>query len=304
MGRIFKTLLCASLLLVSVCHADETTDEASEAYWEFGAGFGAVRFEQYPASDEFSFLALPAPTFQYRGKILRADDRDGAHVYLFKGKDLSVELSGEGNPALESSNNTARKGMDNLPWMAALGPQLVYRGIENVELSLGVYQAITTDFMMTRAAGNIFDLRAVYKLDFPFTPGGLWEEDGFSTAQFSFALKSATKEFNALYFDVPAQDATATRPEYDADAGFLSYNISYYQSFKSGRMALYVGASVANYEFSANRNSPLHKSDHNIMGLIGMNYTLTESARPAVPRDETSGIINSIRRNRELRDSF
>lgn len=278
--------------------------EEQEAYWDYGIGLGAVRYQQYPASNEFSYLAVPAPTFQYRGKILRADDRDGAHLYLFRGNKITVELSGEGYPALESSNSNARSGMEDLPWVIALGPQLVWRGVEDLELGLGLYQATSTDFSMTRFAGQIYEARATYEFGFPFESYGPFTQPGFSSAKVTLSLQGGSKEFQSIYFEVPTENVTPDRAAYEAQAGFLDYSLTYYQTFKSGHFSINFGATVHNYDASANRESSLHKSDHNVTGFIGLNYVLGQSSKPAVPEDETSGIINSLRKNRDLRNSL
>lgn len=278
--------------------------EEQEAYWDYGFGVGAVRYQQYPASNEFSYLAVPSPTFQYRGKILRADDRDGAHIYLFKGNKLTVELSGEGYPALESSNSNARSGMEDLPWVIALGPQLVWRGIDDLELGFGIYQATSTDFKMTRFAGQIYEARATYQFGFPFESYGPFTQPGFSSAKITLGLQGGSQEFQSIYFGVPTENVTVDRAAYDAHAGFLDYSLTYYQTFKSGLFSISYGATVHNYDLSANRDSDLHKSDHNVTGFVGINYVLGQSSKPAVPQDETSGLINSIRKNRDLRNSL
>lgn len=279
-------------------------EEENEAYWDYGIGVGAVRYQQYPASNEFSILALPAPTFQYRGKILRADDQDGAHLYLFKGNKTTVELSGEGYPALDSSNSKARAGMEDLPWLIALGPQLVWRGIEDFEFGLGIYQAVATDFAMTRFSGQIFEARTTYEFEFPFAAYGPFAESGFSSARITLSLQGGSKEFQAIYFEVPPENATVDRPAFEAQDGFLSYSLTYYQNFKSGRFSFNYGAALNCYDLSANKESPLHKSDHNVTAFVGINYVLGQSSRPAVPEDETSGVINSLKANRHLRNSL
>lgn len=290
--------------------AEAQTEESSasteeqEAYWDYGIGVGAVRYQQYPASNEFSYLAVPAPTFQYRGKVLRADDRDGAHIYLFKGNKITVELSGEGYAALESSNSNARAGMDDLPWVIALGPQLVWRGLESFEFGLGLYQATSTDFSMTRFAGQIYDARVTYQYGFPFESYGPFMDPGFSNAKVTFKLQGGSRELQAIYFEVPTENATANRAAYEADAGFMDYSLTFYQTFKSGKFSLSYGATVHNYDLSVNRDSPLHKSDRNLTGFVGINYVLGQSSKPAVPEEETSGVINNLRKNRNLRNSL
>lgn len=301
--RFYMYLVMCILLgpIFSIAQESEEEIEAP-AYWDYGIGLGAVYFEQYPSSDQFSFLAVPAPTFQYRGKIVRADDKDGAHIYLYKGNSFSVELAGVGYPALDSSNNDARKGMEDLPWLIALGPEIVSRTIEHFEFGLGAYQALTTDFQMTRASGAIFEGRATYHFDYPFAAYGPFQEHGASTGRLTFSMKGGSEEFQNIYFEVPAKDVTANRPAFDARDGFLNYNISYFQNFKSGRFSINLGATLSSYDLSANRASPLHKSDHNLTALIGMNYILGGSSKPEIPENQTSGVINSLRKNRQLRE--
>jgi outer membrane scaffolding protein for murein synthesis (MipA/OmpV family) len=296
MLKFFSFVLFSLLLHIdSWAFAASDAVEDAEAYWDYGFGFGAVRFEHYPASDQSRTFALPFPTFQYRGKILRADDRDGAHLYIFKGATFTLEVSGNGTPALKSSDNNARQGMEDLPWMAALGPKLVMKPTDSSEVSINAYQFVATDFVMTRTMGSIYEARYVYEWNFPFRALGPFQENGVSNAQISFSVRSGSKEYLALYFEVPESQATAERPKYDARDGLLSHSVSYFQSFKSGRVALYLGGGLHSYELSANRQSPLHKSDHNITALVGFNYTLGESTRPAIPEKETSGLLGARR---------
>lgn len=272
--------------------------EADEAYWEYGAGLGAVHFEHYPAANEFTNLALPFPTFQYRGKILRADDREGARAYIFKSSLATLELAGTALPALDSGTNEARRGMSNLPWLIALGPRLVTKFHGDFAASLGLFQAVSTDFMMTRFAGNILEAQLSYRWDFPTTYFTNLEA-GESFGRLFYTVKAGSKEFLALYFEVSPIDTTPSRTAYNAQEGLLSHEMTYFQSFKSGRATLYVGGSLTSYGVSVNRESPLHKSDSNVSFLAGMTYVLGEASRPAVPEEETSGVMNRRRGRQE-----
>jgi hypothetical protein len=277
------------------------SDETIEAYWDYGLGFGAIRLEHYPASNEFRLLALPAPTFHYRGKILRADDRDGAHLYIYKGAKTTLEFSGQGLAALDSSDSPARRGMPDLPWMIAVGPELVYRPDPAWKFGLSVLQAVSTDFVMTRTTGALYEGRAVYSSDVPFSAYGFFNESGFITHQWTLSLKGGSKEFLSVYFDVPAEFATPERPMYDARAGLMQTSLSYFSAVRSGRVSLYTGVSLNSYGVSANRMSPLHKSDYNLVGLIGFNYIFGESRQSAVPDSETTSVIETIESRRQRR---
>lgn len=251
--------------------------------WEYGAGFGYVRYAQYPASSQYSDLALPFPTFQYRGKVIRADDREGARAYFLKSDNWYVELSGAGYPSLDSSKNDARSGMETIPWMLLLGPQLVYQLSDNTDLRLSVFQATSTDFKMTRFSGNTQRIQLAHRIRQEQTQGNLF-----------MTLNSGSQEFMSVFFDVPDQYATSQRPFYDARAGLLGYHISYFQSWNKGRAAFYFGGDVSKYDISVNRQSPLHKSDTNMTYLVGFTYRLGESEKLAIPDDETRGLIKRV----------
>lgn len=235
--------------------------------YEFGVGFGTVHFEQYPSSDQSSNITLPFPTFQYRGSILRADDKEGAKIYLARGENWIVDLSGTGFPALESNKNEARSGMPDLPWMGALGPQADYHIGPDFHFKVGVYQTLTTNFQSLQARGAIIDVKLNYTYSWTDTC-----ETSLSTV-----LRSATKEYHELYFGVPGEFATTSRPKYEPQAGFVSANFSIFQSLQKGPVGYYLGLGVTDYTSSINRASPLQKNDRNVNFLIGVTYDLYRS---------------------------
>lgn len=282
--KSFRVLfLFLSLAFSSALFAAE---EEEKPLWEYGVGAGYVHFPQYPSSDQTSNFFLPFPTFQYRGKVLRADDREGARAYLFKDPVWSLEMAGGFNPALESEKNDARRGMDDLPWMIELGPQLVAKLHPSLELKVAVFQAISTDFQMTKANGEILQTQVVYRWNGERTFGRLIYE-----------TNTGSKKFLTTYFEVPEDKVTAQRPAFQAREGFLDHEISYFQSFTSGKAAFYVGGSIADFSSSVNRSSPLHKSDVNVAYIVGMTYKLGESKRASVPVEQTEGVVNRYRRH-------
>lgn len=268
--------------------------------WEYGAGFGYVHFEHYPASNQFSNLFLPFPTFQYRGRILRADDREGTRAYLLKSDRWSFELAGGGYPALDSGTNDARRGMEDLPWMAQLGPQLVVKLTHDLEFKIAVFQAVSSDFVNTKTAGAVFDGRLEYRWIRDFA-GWRFVVPGQAHGKLTLSLKGGDRQFLSTYFEVPLMQSTSARPSYEAKAGLLGSELAYFQSFRSGRAAFYLGAAIADYTASSNRESPLHKSDRNVTYLVGFTYVLGESERPSVPPEQTEGVINRLERRYQQR---
>lgn len=228
---------------------------------------------------------LPFPTFQYRGKILRANDRDGAHAYLLRGEDWIFELSGAFYPPLDSSKNDVRRGMENIPWMFAVGPQFVYSVFENFKLRFGIFQATTTNFQMTRFAGELFEGMASY----------FWYGE-HTFGRFSLKVRGGTKEFMSTYFQVSPNDVTPSRFAFEARDGLLNEELAYYQAYKTGRASIYIGAAYEYYGASVNRDSPLHKADSHVICLAGVTYTLGTSSKKAVPEDDASGVIDQLRK--------
>jgi MipA family protein len=270
-----------------------------EPIWEYGVGAGFVRFEQYPAAGKYSQLILPFPTFQYRGRSLRADDREGAKAYLWKNDQWSVEMSGTGSPSLNSDDNEIRKGMKDLPWVIALGPKLVFKTQSEIQMGLGIFQAVTTDFSFTQFSGVIFQSNLTYKVERFIPLSFLGSKDSRDSSQlvkslthYFLTLKWESQEIQNEYFGVGKKYANNSRPEFRAKAGFLSAEASVFQSFKVGRYSYYLGANYADYSQNQNKKSPLFKSHFQMNYLFGITYVLGESHRSEVKEEDTRGLIN------------
>ncbi len=285
-------------LVLSIARLAFASDEAPPL-WEWGFGLGYIRYADYPSSDEYSDLMLPFPTFQYRGEYLRADDREGGRAYLFKSHEWSLEFSGGGRLPLDSSNNLARVGMENLPLVLDGGPQLVYASGRTWEFQLAPFFSAAAYGTHIRQNGMRFKAQVLYRWE--GETRGPFASPIIISGTAAFEMNAATQEYMRTYFEVDPIYATPSRSTYNAVAGFLNNNISYYQRFSSGRFSMYIGGSVSDYSWSVNRSSPLHKADLNVGYGIGMTYQLGESARPSIAPEDTQGVINRYRQLRQER---
>ena len=233
--------------------------------FEYGWGLGYTHFQHYPAADQSRGIGLPFGTFQYRGRRLRADDREGAQAKLFRTENWFLDLDGGVMAELNSNDNDARRGMDNIPWSIRLGPELRRSLLPDLEFRMSVEQTVLTDFRDTRWGGVTGEARLIWQT---FT-------------QITFGILTGDSVFQSTYFSVPREFATATRPEYGAKGGFLSSQISFFQKWPDGKWAYYLGGSAYNYSNSANRASPLHRSDVNVNMFMGITYTIGESVERA-----------------------
>lgn len=293
--RFFLTLL----LVLSFAPWAVADEEPAPPLWEWGLGLGYIRYADYPSSDEYSDLMLPFPTFQYRGEYLRADDREGGRAYLFKSETWSLEFSGGGRLPLDSSKNQARQGMENLPLVLDGGPQLVWSSGRTWEFQLAPFLSAAAYGSYIRQNGMRFKAQLIYRWE--SYARGPFASPIYISGTTALEMNAASQEYMRTYFEVDAGQATSSRVAYNAVAGFLSNNLSYYQRFSSGRFSLYVGASVSDYTWSANRSSPLHKSDLNVGYGVGMIYQFGESAKPSISPEDTQGVINRYRQIRHDR---
>lgn len=290
--RFFLTLI----LVLSMAPFALASEEPSPPLWDWGFGLGYIRYADYPSSDEYSDIMIPFPTFQYRGEFLRADDREGGRAYLFKTDEWSLEFSGGGRLPLDSTKNLARTGMENLPLVLDGGPQLVYASGRTWEFQLAPFLSAAADGSNIRQNGMRFKAQVIYRWE--GETRGPFASPIIISGTAAFEMNAATEEYMRTYFQVDPSYATASRPAYNAVAGFLNNNLSYYQRFSSGRFSMYIGGSLSDYSWSANRTSPLHKTDLNVGYGVGLTYQFGESARPSVSPEDTQGVINRYRQLR------
>lgn len=285
-------LICLSALFAKAA-------EESKPLWEYGFGVGYAKYAQYPAADQYAELILPFPTFQYRGEILRADDREGGRAYLLKNEKWSLEFSGSGSLPLDSSNNRAREGMEDLPLVAEMGPQLVYSYNQDWEFKIAAFPSVIIEGAYIRQNGGSLNLQAAYRWEHEWE--GPFAKPLWLSGIFTVNAKAASREFNATYYEVSAKDATSTRSAYEAVSGFLNTQVTYFQRVSVGRFTVYMAASYADYSQSVNRASPLHRADSNFEYGLGLTYVLGESERRSVPPEDTEGLINKAIQKRKDR---
>lgn len=256
--------------------------------WDYGIALAYLRFPYYPASEQTKVWYLPVPTFQYRGEILRSTQKEGTRAYFLKSDTWSVELGGSGVVEVKSDETFARQGMPDIPWSLQLGPKAVYRDGEGTEVNLGIYQSIVTDFNRAKTNGAIYEGQILHSWFYPV------EKSNAKTTVIA-GLGGATQEYMATYFDVRAEDATSQRPRYESRSGFLSYELLLVQSFKYRKYSYFAYLNAERFELSANRASPLHRTDLNLSATVGLTYVLGESERKAMPEDEGQGLLQKIK---------
>lgn len=281
-----KFLVSVLFLTSTLTYAADPAQDGSKPLWEYGIGLMHGRLEQYPSSDQYLNATLPFPTFQYRGEILRADDQEGARAYLVKDHLYSLELTGGGTPPVRSDRNDARQGMENIPTIVVLGPQVVFKLAPGLELKFSALQATSTDLVLTKFAGQVYESKIDYRWSTGYRHGG--------RARLTFS--AASKQYLDHFYQVDSSETWMDRPAYDAQAGYHSTEFTYFHTYDVEKTTIFAGFTANEYSWSANKESPLFRTRQSLNYVAGLTYVLGESDRRSIPADQGDGLIEKIKR--------
>ena len=180
----------------------------------FELGVSSVLFHlpDYRGSSHSRALFLPAPYIRYRGDKLKVDNSiEGIFLYSDR---LKLTLSG-GATLPVNDDNPERAGMEQLKATLELGPSLDYQFFQGerneVWLELPVRFAYTLE-NNPRNLGSAFEPRLV------------WLQPARKKAEWKLRFASgplyASDKKHGYFYSVSPADATANRPQYEAQGGF------------------------------------------------------------------------------------
>ena len=95
--------------------------------WEIGAVGGGGWIPDYPASSQNHLRALALPYAVYRGEVFRVGDRGAARGIVYDDQRIEVDLGLDAAFPVDSDDNDAREGMDNLDYLLEVGLRVRYR---------------------------------------------------------------------------------------------------------------------------------------------------------------------------------
>lgn len=257
--------------------------------WQFGFGAGGGVSPHYPASDQSTLQFLASPTFQYRGRVLRSDD-EGTRARLLRFENSEIDVSGAASFPVSSSENEARKGMRPLDWIGEAGPRLVLKWrFQNAGKLRG-------DLLRLK-----FPIRAVASSDgtyishrgFVFQPGISWERvlnaptavNSELSLELDASLSFIDTTLGSYFFSVSKLDETPQRRSFEATWGLLALSTGLTfvispKDYDNNGSAFFVGVRNSTLSWSANRSSPLHRSDQQFLFFAGVNILwINSSAR-------------------------
>ena len=191
---------------------------------ELGIGVGALRFPDYPGSEEQRTLVLPFPYFVFHSKYLDVN-RDRVRGKLLAGDRLSLDVDFGGSVAVDSSRDRERAGMPDLDWIGEVGPALRYRIWESdgddtrLEGVLPVRKAVSVHALEFHDRGWTLAPR----IEIGHRVGS---DDRYLGFDAGLSVLRADQKYYDYIYGVAPQYATLTRPAYMPDGGYGGYTLS------------------------------------------------------------------------------
>lgn len=244
--------------------------------WEAGAGLAALRIPDYRGSTKYRNYLLPLPYIVYRGETVKVD-KEGAHADLFRSDTVKLDVSLNAGPPAKSTDDGVRSGMPDIDPTFEVGPVLKVLllasgdGNEVLSLRLPARAVYATNFRHSEPIG----WTATPHVNFDaFNLGGSGWNLGLAAGPVY-----GSERYHDYYYQVDAEYASATRPEYNARGGYggLQTTVALgrrFPRFWAGAFVRYDSLSGAVFE-----NSPLVEKKSSVMFGGGVSWVFAVSSK-------------------------
>jgi outer membrane scaffolding protein for murein synthesis (MipA/OmpV family) len=252
-NRVFLILLaftCQSVM------ANEPSTKKGK--WTFGVGLLGANLPHYTGAEQSKSLLLPFPFINYKSEKLTIG-RDGIVQKLWQLDNLSLTISGHGSIRIDSKDNVARQGMEDLGWVGAIGPALNW------------YWSQDKSLYMQFAARKAFALDdGIKSIGWQGEASLNWASQKYPVSKYgdmlltlSGKMKFGDDRYHGYYYDIASQYVTAKRQAYDAASGFAGTELVAGLSFASSRYRAGIFARYSNINNATFQDSPLVLRQHN-----------------------------------------
>lgn len=258
-------------LMLGVCHIAAAEQKP---LWEAGAGFAVVDFPDYRGSDERSTFAFPVPFFIYRGEFLKVD-RNSVRGRLFESERLKLDISLNGSVPVDSDDNEARKGMDDLEPTIEVGPVLKYHWWTStdkkyqLDLRVPVRAVISSDI---EHVGWVAQPQLNLDVKDPFGHQG-WKLGLLTGPLFG------DDKYHNYFYGVEPQFARPGRPAYEASGGYAGAQVIAALSKRYEKMWVGGFVKLDTVDGAEFEDSPLIKDNTNFTAGFAISWILKTSER-------------------------
>lgn len=268
--KLIDTLKRHAVLLICILTHGYTIQSYATEELEVGIGLGYAHIPDYIGSDEADDYVVPFPYIRYRSEKLNVD-RNAIQSNLWRSGNWSLELSFSGAVRVESDENQAREGMEDIDFIGEAGPALHYyfqgdRTSDNAFfLILPLRPVISTDFTSLSYRGVSFNPRLRWHKSYFYN--GLEVRP-----QLSAELRSATAGYHDYLYGVDPTFATAERQPYSASKGYGGYTLNYSTELVLDHYLLAGFIHYVNINGATFADSPLVRQNSNVFFGVAAAY--------------------------------
>lgn len=254
---------------------------STKPLWEAGLGLGVVDFPDYRGSDERSSYVLPIPYFIYRGEFIKVD-RDSVRGRLFESDRLKLDISLNGSVPVDSDDNRARRGMEDLDPTLEIGPILKYHAWQSpdkryqLDLRFPVRAVISTE---PEHVGWVAQPQVNLDIQAPFG------YEGWKLGLLTGPLFGDSK-YHDYFYGVDPGEAIPGRPAYQAAGGYAGAQaiIALSKRFPKHWLGGFIKwDTLSGAEFE---DSPLVREERNITAGFAITWILKTSTETAESNEE------------------
>lgn len=256
--RYMRRMAGLSLLLLS---------SSAMAYhlpkWEFGLGAGLLNVPAYRGASVRKTLGLPVPYLAFRGDRLKIDE-EGMRGELLHRNALRLDFSVAGSLPVADGDGV-RKGMADLDPIGEIGPSLEWLMATEGHRHSGWEQQWWLR-LPVRAALSVGDPLIGYR-GWVFSPylNWVWVK-GAAHSRWRWSLSAgpifASQRYHDYFYTVSSADANASRPVYDAAAGYSGRRLTLGLAVNSDKWFVGAFARYDDLRGAVFEDSPLVEQRH------------------------------------------
>lgn len=267
--------LAGASALAQTLPADDAGNARGRPLWEAGIVAGGGRVADYPGADQSHQRAIALPIVIYRGPVLRID-QSGIRGRLAQSSDWEFSLSATGS--FDARDNDARRGMPALDYLFGVGPQWIYKGLQNLPgaptLRLKARAMMSTDFSHIDRRGTSADAEVRWHLRSGLPAG--------SELTLSLQPGWASSALQRYLYQVEPAQAAPGRPAYRARGGYLGTDATATWALRlQPALEGFATVQLTSLHGAANAASPLLRDRTNVAIGAGVIWTPWRSSRLA-----------------------
>ena len=267
-------LLLSCFLLLSF----NVSAEKAPVEMEVGVGIFTLQTPHYLGSDQSETYILPMPYFYYLDENIKVD-RNQFTGKLFTQGNVYFDLSASAGIKVNSEDNNARHGMEDVDWVFELGPSLKYYFDGDPQQSDFLYtelftrKATATDFHSLTNVGWRYGISSTYQNTFVLPELGQGEFELAARINVNFS----DDRYLNYYYGVPESATTHTRESYFSKSGYAGTDLSAGIIYKVNQWWFAGFTRYYNYNGVEYDESPLLKTNHNWSVGIGFSWIFYQS---------------------------